>query len=404
MTGLCEAAASGAAMSAAVLGRRAVAAYAHLLVRYRLPILVLSIVVAIGCGYGMRWLSFNPDSRVFFGADNPERLALEALENTYSRASNVVFVLAPKDGDVFTRETLTAIDWLAERARLTPYSTNVYSLTGEQHSFARGDEVIVQPMVADPAKLTPADIGAVRKTVLGRADLVGWLVPPAADVTAVTVLVDPPHLSRKEVPAVAAFARELATEFTTHFPDVQIRLSGGVIGDAAFAEAGRRDLLTLMPVMVALIVATLAIGLRSLAGTVATMIVIVLSLVTTMGLAGWIGMVLNPATAGAPVTIMTLSLATCVHIVTTAGRELAAGLDRHGAVIASMEENATPVAINSLTTVVGFMALGSAWRRRWPSSAIWWRSARWWPWSTASPSCRPHWPCSRCRPIPRPVW
>ena len=48
--------------------------------------------------------------------ENPQLLALEALENTYNRMNTVLFVVAPKDGNVFTRETLGMIEELTEAA------------------------------------------------------------------------------------------------------------------------------------------------------------------------------------------------------------------------------------------------------------------------------------------------
>ena len=85
-------------------------------VKYRWLIIVATILVAFGTGYGMRFLTFNNDSRVFFSEQNPQLQALESLENTYTKDNNVFFVIAPKDGDVFTRETLAAVEELTEKS------------------------------------------------------------------------------------------------------------------------------------------------------------------------------------------------------------------------------------------------------------------------------------------------
>jgi predicted RND superfamily exporter protein len=324
------------------------------------PRLVVALTIALSllAGGGLRQLSFNPDSRLFFGPDDPERLALEAFEATFSRANNVVFVLEPRDGRVFTVPTLQAVAWLSERAWQVPYAQRVYSLTSEPHSFAKDDELVVEDLVPDPARLDGPAVEAARARAMGRDDLVRRLVSDKADVTAVMVLVNAPGASRAEVPQMAGFARGLAAEFRARHPAIEVHLTGGVIGDDAFALAGRRDLSTLVPLMVVLVALTLALGLRSLWATVATLAAILLSCLLTMGTAGWLGVVLNPATASAPVVILVLSLTTGVHIVTSACRELARLGARRPAVEAALAENAWPVLINSLTTVVGFLALG----------------------------------------------
>lgn len=58
----------------------------------------------------------------FFSEDNPELLNLEAIEATYNESHNVIFVIAPQEGDVFTARTLSAIEQLTEQAWQVPFS------------------------------------------------------------------------------------------------------------------------------------------------------------------------------------------------------------------------------------------------------------------------------------------
>ena len=59
------------------------------------------------------------------------------------------FVLAPADGMVFTPETLSAVEWLTEQAWQIPYSIRVDSVTNFQHTYAEGDDLIVEDLVMD---------------------------------------------------------------------------------------------------------------------------------------------------------------------------------------------------------------------------------------------------------------
>ena len=69
-------------------------------------------------------------------------MALEALENTYTKTNTVLFVLAPKDGDVFTRDTLSAIEDLTEASWQMPFSSRVNSITNFQHTKVEDDDFI----------------------------------------------------------------------------------------------------------------------------------------------------------------------------------------------------------------------------------------------------------------------
>ena len=100
-------------------------------------------------GMGLKGLSQNPDNRIFFSKDNPQLLALEALERTYTRNDNVFILLDPKEGDVFTPETLEAVRYLTDRLWKTPSSSRVDSITNFQWTRAKGDNIIISDLVTD---------------------------------------------------------------------------------------------------------------------------------------------------------------------------------------------------------------------------------------------------------------
>ncbi len=72
-------------------------------VKRRWWLLVATVIVAFTAASGMRLLRFSNDGRVFFSGQNPQLKALEALEDTYTKNQSVLFVVAPKDGNVFSK-------------------------------------------------------------------------------------------------------------------------------------------------------------------------------------------------------------------------------------------------------------------------------------------------------------
>jgi len=82
--------------------------YAEGVLKWRWLILLVSVVLVLLLAAGGQRLSITNDSRVFFSDDNPQLLAFEALENTYSEANTVLIGIASRDGDVFQRETIPA--------------------------------------------------------------------------------------------------------------------------------------------------------------------------------------------------------------------------------------------------------------------------------------------------------
>ncbi|HJP37031.1 MAG TPA: RND transporter, partial [Gammaproteobacteria bacterium] len=130
------------------------ALYAGWVIRNRLLIVVVCLAVVAALGYGGAKLRFDTSYRVFFSDDNPELLAFENIENTYVKDDSVVMVVAPRDGNVFTRDTLTAIEELTAAAWQVPYSNRVDSITNFQYTEAQEDDLIVRDMAKDSQTLS----------------------------------------------------------------------------------------------------------------------------------------------------------------------------------------------------------------------------------------------------------
>ncbi len=81
-------------------------------VKYRWWIIFTTVIVVSFLASGMRFLSYNMDNRIFFSEDNPQLQALDELENVYTKKYNVLFIIASNDGDIFTPDTLAAIEEL----------------------------------------------------------------------------------------------------------------------------------------------------------------------------------------------------------------------------------------------------------------------------------------------------
>ena len=78
---------------------------------------------------GVRFLRMETAYRVFFGKDNPQLKAFDAVQDIYTKNDNILFVVAPDDGEVFTRQTLAAVEDLTAEAWKVPYAIRVDALT-----------------------------------------------------------------------------------------------------------------------------------------------------------------------------------------------------------------------------------------------------------------------------------
>ncbi len=328
------------------------------IIRRRYLVVLLSIALVIAASYGASRLVFKSDYKVFFTDENPQLQAFERMQKTFSKSDNVLAIVAPKDGNVFSNKTLQALSYLTEQSWQIPYSIRVDSLTNFQYTYAEQDDLIVEDLVIDPETLDSADLNRIRQLALGEPRLASRLVSPDATVAAVNITIHLPGINQvKETPEVAAAARQLKAQLLERYPGHEVYLSGMIMMNNSFAEASLNDSMTLVPLMFLAVILLIGVLVRTIAGLVATLVIIVVSIAAAMGLAGWGGIFLTGPSATAPTIILTLAVADCVHILTTFYHEMRSGVERNQALLNSLRINTQPVVLTSVTTAIGFLCM-----------------------------------------------
>ena len=333
---------------------------AETVLRYRWPVLVLALTVMLGVTAGAGFVRVTNDYRSLFDQDNPQLAALNALEETYDAANRALIAVAPGTGSVFTRETLEAVEELTEAAWTAPHATRVDSLTNFSHSRADGDELTVGPLVEDAGALADADLERISGIALDTVEIAGRLVSRDGKVAGLAITFALGENSDAAVVEITDFLDELLDKARADHPDIAYYLTGDVPLNRAFSNATRDDLETLVPIVFAVIAAVAAALLRSVLGTAAIVAVLMFTVNTAVGFAGWIGTVFNPANSGVPIIVMTVAVAHSVHIVEAVLAGMGRGLERNEAIAESIRVNAWPVFLTSLTTAIGFLSLNAS--------------------------------------------
>nr|VFK31629.1 MAG: hypothetical protein BECKMB1821I_GA0114274_102534 [Candidatus Kentron sp. MB]VFK75864.1 MAG: hypothetical protein BECKMB1821H_GA0114242_10344 [Candidatus Kentron sp. MB] len=327
-------------------------------IRYRWWFLVLAPLLVLALATGLKDAKFKNDYRVFFSEDNPQLQAFDLVEKTYARNDNVIFLLIPKNGRVFSRETLAAVEDLTEMAWQLPYSLRVDSISNFQHTEANGDELVVQRLVSNARELTDAAIGKIREIALAEPLLAGRLVPQDASVTIVNVTIQLPRVDEvREVPEVITAAREIADKMRALYPRLGVHLSGIAVMNNAFSESSMDDMRFLLPISFGVMLIALVLLLRRSTGTFATSLIILMSILAGMGAGIYSGIFITPPSSTAPIIILTMAIANSVHILVVFYQELHTGKGRTMAMQESLRINLQPIFLTSLTTIIGFLTL-----------------------------------------------
>jgi len=335
--------------------------YGNFVVRFRWLVLLLSILAILLLASGGRFLSFTNDYRVWFSPANPQLVAFEKLQEDYTRSDNILVMLEPSSGNVFTNETLEAV------AEFT-----------EQHIYGEGDDLIVIDLVEESGSLSDQELNAIRDTALAQPTLIKRLLSEDASTTGVNITIElPPELTdearatltkeelEKRDPQIAttvtvSAARELIAEMESKYPDIKFASTGVIMMNEAFPEASMKDMSTLIPMAFGVIIVGILLLIKSPVAMLATVFVVFLSILGGMGAAGWMGIKLTPASMSAPTLILTLAVADCVHFLVTYRLNLRNGIEKFAAVVESLRVNFTPILLTSITTAIGFLSMNAS--------------------------------------------
>ncbi|EHK4783723.1 MULTISPECIES: efflux RND transporter permease subunit [Vibrio] len=326
--------------------------------KYSLLVLLATIFLIIVATIGGKNLYFRGDYDIFFDGTNKQLLAFDEIQTTFAKTDNLAIVIAPEDGDIFTPQTLSLIQKITVDAWQVPYSSRVDSIANYQHTEAFDDELLVEDLLYSEYELTPERISKVKSIALSEPVLKSALVSEKGDVTVVNITVQLPEMDKTaEVEEVVSSINAMIDRYQRAYPDVTFHKAGIIAMNHAFMTAAQDDSSTLVPTMLVVILVFLTIMLRSILSVIATLIVIIGSVMATMGISGWAGMYLSTATVNVPTLIMTLAVADCVHVIATMRQSMKNGFTKAQSIERSIALNFVPILITSVTTAIGFLMM-----------------------------------------------
>lgn len=321
-------------------------------------VLLATMLFVVVATIGGKNLYFRGDYNIFFDGQNAQLKAYDEIQTTFAKSDNLSIVIAPKSGNVFEAETLTLVQQLTQDAWQIPYSSRVDSLANYQHTEALEDDLIVEDLLLEDYPLTESRITKIKQIALSEPVLKHSMISEKGDVTVVNVTVQFPQVDETaEAMQVIESANALIAKYQALYPDMEFHKAGIVAMNHAFMVAAQEDTSTLVPTMLLVILLFLMVMLRSFLSVMATLVVIISSVIATMGLSGWAGMFLSTATVNIPTLVMTLAVADCVHVIATMRQNMKKGHSKQFAIDQSVAINFLPILITSVTTAIGFLMM-----------------------------------------------
>ena len=332
--------------------------FADFVVTNRIKVAIVTMLLAFGVFAGIPNLKLDTDGRVFMADDNPDKIVLDKFEQEFAKDDNLAIIIVPADGEVFTPRTLGAIGALTEDLWNLPYVRLVNSITRFQNTYADGDMMVVEDLVPDPSMVTDDEAAAARAAALDRIEIRNSLINAEASATAISVIFRLPGVDLvSEIPNINAEFAPLLETYRAEYPDIQFKASGSVALSQAFATASQKDGETLTPAMLVAMLVIVGLLLRSATGSLLILVLAALSALVSLGALGWTRIPINSATAVAPLMVITLAVASSVHVLSSVRQTMQETADRTVWARRAIIDHGLGISVAVFTTAIGFLSL-----------------------------------------------
>ena len=262
---------------------------------------------------------------------------------------------------IFEPDVLAALQRTSEAIEALDGVREVMSLAATDNVRAVDGNIVVAPLFKD-APTGLADVQRVRRElyenpVLARESCVS----EDGRTTAIVAYME--DISELEIMSSGVDQLTLEIARREFGPEVEIWLSGGAHVKAETQRMLFRDLVTIMPAILALLMLIAFLSFRTLPGVLVPVLSLGLAILWTLAISSLLFPRLNLVTSSAPAILMAIGFAYAIHVMTSYYEvvgERARGL-MTGATHASTEalcRVGLPTFLTTLTTGVGFLSIG----------------------------------------------
>lgn len=325
----------------------------------RWMVIIASFAILLAFASGMQFLTpVDVDFRNHFHESDPRLRALDHLEETYALTDSVLVTVAPRSGNIFTREVLIGIEDLTEALWITPYATRVDSISNYSHSRGVEDDLIVTPLIENTNDLSDNDIEQIQQIAFNEKEVLGRLISADGRVAGLFVSFALPDEDRSQAKVdIVDFLHDLVVTMRAKYPSLEFHQTGELLLNRAVRDALNNETGGLGGVAFGVMLLVAVLLLRSIWGTVAFILVLIAVIPSALGFVGWTGMLFYGESGAAIFVLMAITVAHCVHIIEGVLSKLRQGMERTQAVTHSLQVNTWPVFLTSLTTAIGFLSL-----------------------------------------------
>jgi len=329
--------------------------FAITILNHRIKVVFSAIILIILISSGIRFLETPSGYRGFVQDDFKYYQDILELEEKYGNIDVLTYVIKPNNGDIFQKDVLKLIAELTEASWQTPYSSRVSSITNHQFTEVDGDDISIDNFIINVDGLTEENLSNLRELAKKEDSIVNFVMSESTNVGLININLEMPEDIAFKKPIDFAWNQKMI--FEKKYPEIFVGVAGSAQFSHNFQSVAEADASKMYPGFLLLIIILTYLLLRSVMSSLIALLVIIFSILPSLGSAGWFGFEAQPPLIAAPIIILTISLAHAIHMLSIALTNMNEGMSKNDAIIDSLKINFTPIFLTSFTTGVGIAGL-----------------------------------------------
>jgi predicted RND superfamily exporter protein len=263
-------------------------------------------------------------------------------------SENTIFLSVSHQDELWEKEKIAKLLSLQEKLWDLPDVSRVESLFNYSMIKMEEDDFVIEQVLEDPH----VNLAEIKKLALSNLDLPGIYISKDGSMVNTIIRLKPSYQGNEDYSHVMKELKDLISPLKDDGFDFAIIGTTPVVEE--FRVFGENDLALMIPVLLLLVAISLLVILKSKLGLGATFSVITLSVVSTFGLSGYLGIQLNNISSMVPMVIIAIALADSIHFISSIHMKGKTLLENCRY---SFQKNFAGTLLTSVTTTLGFLSL-----------------------------------------------
>ena len=322
--------------------------FAELVLKYRVPIIIGTIIITVFMALQLGKLEINSDILEYLPQDDPSVVLFNEVGDKFG--GNSLAMIALETDNVFNPETLKRVNTITQKFKEMSEISYVTSLTDVIDIKKMEDGLEVGKLVDEqniPSEKN--ELEKIKNYTLSKEMYRGNIISDDGTIAIIIARL------KKDVDKIAV-GREMKEFVLSTKGNEKLYFAGIPFQMIFLTDVINSDVVKLLPVVLLLLIITLAISFRSKRGVILPLATVIISTTWGLGLMSLLGIKLTIASDGMPILLLAIGSAYGIHMVNKYLEDIRKGDNKIDAIKDTISEVGVPIFLAGLTTSIGFLA------------------------------------------------